>query len=301
MYGLDAETEASLNLNVGDDTATRANLRIVGQMQIKHRGRSIANTDSIVTDGTSFLSEIQKARQSAEADGSAAALARKTAETTVLVTTQLADKSATVDGRIAEYEKRLAELELESRDKLKTIVGLLPGATSAGLAHAFDQRRQTFLAPHRLWQWAFVLSVMLIVGLTGTGLWHVIQSATAPSYDELIRLWLSRLPVTGALVWLALYASRESALAKRLKEDYGYKSAIAACFEGFQRQMSEVQAAASLNSPLATLCDNTLKTIATPPGRIYEGHALAVSPSEEVKEVAGTVLRGPSVPNNAPQ
>jgi hypothetical protein len=99
-------------------------------------------------------------------------------------------------------------------------------------------------------------------------------------------LWLSRLPIAGALVWLALHASRESALAKRLEEDYGYKSAIAACFEGFRKQMSEIGKDVAPDSPLAKLCSNTLTTIATPPGVIYEKHALTVTPSDELKKAA---------------
>lgn len=253
-----------------------------------------STAETMATEAAAFLSDFHKSRSAVESDGAAAEAARKAAEAATVVAKGLAEKAATVDEKIAAYEARLADLERESNEKLKTIIGLLPGATSAGLAHAFDERRQTFLRPHGMWQGVFVVSVILIVALTATGLWHVIRSASAPTYDELIRLWLSRLPVAGALVWLAMYASREAALAKRLEEDYGYKSAIASCFEGFQRQMSEVQHAASANSPLSTLCDNTLKTIATPPGRIYERHALTVSPTDEVREATRAVIRSPS-------
>ena len=128
-----------------------------------------------------------------------------------------------------------------------------------------------------------------IVALALTGLWHVAQVGTAPTYDELLRLWLSRLPVAGALVWLALHASRESSLAKRLEEDYGYKSVIASSFLGFHKQMNEIGVAATSNKPLAKLCEDTLVTIATPPGRIYDKHELTVSPSAEIGDFAKSV------------
>ena len=38
------------------------------------------------------------------------------------------------------------------------------------------------------------------------------------------------------------------------------------------------------DSPLAKLCDDTLTTIATPPGRIYDNHELTVSPMKELKQ-----------------
>ena len=55
--------------------------------------------------------------------------------------------------------------------------------------------------------------------------------------------------------------AREPALAKRLEEDYAYKSATASSFQGFQKQMSEIGTSAEGNTPLAKLCENTLATI----------------------------------------
>ncbi len=98
---------------------------------------------------------------------------------------------------------------------------------------------------------------------------------------------LARLPVAGPLLWLALHASREAALAKRLEEDYGYKAAIASSCEGFQKQMSQFGMAPG--SALTKLLDDTLTTIAAPPGRIYEKHQLVVSPINEVKDTAKTL------------
>jgi hypothetical protein len=75
-------------------------------------------------------------------------------------------------------------------------------------------------------------------------------------------------------------------LAKRLEEDYGYKSAIASSFQGFQQQMRDIGATAAPNSPLGKLCDDTLSTLASPPGRIYEKHGLTVTPTTEIAAIA---------------
>ncbi len=50
--------------------------------------------------------------------------------------------------------------------------------------------------------------------------------------------------------------------------------------------MSEVGKDVAPDSPLAKLLDNTLTTIATPPGQIYDKHKLAVFPAGELKEAA---------------
>lgn len=250
-----------------------------------HRKSAQTAADS----GNQVLAEIRSAKGAADTELAATATARKKAEEATAIAKGLADKAATVEERIAAYEKQLEDLRKESASRLETIVSLLPGATAAGLAHAFDVRRQSFLNPASRWQWLFIGSLLAIVFLTGSALWHVFQVGSAPSYDELIRMWLARLPVMIALVWLALHSSHEAALAKRLEEDYGYKAAIASCFEGFKKQMAEVGANVTADSPLALLLENTLKTIAAPPGRIYDKHSLAATPTDEAKQ-AGKVI-----------
>jgi hypothetical protein len=241
-------------------------------------------------EANSILTSVQTTK--AAADAGAVAINETLGESRVSAAQakKLADKSDAVDESIAMYEKRLKELDAESTSKLETILGLLPGATSAGLASAFAERALSFNVPRIRWQRVFIGSLVLLIALGATGLIHVIWTGDALTYDELIRLWLSRLPVAGALLWITLHAARESALARRLEEDYGYKSAIASSFEGFNNQMREIGAASQDNEPLKLLCENTLKIISNPPGRIYDGHKLAVTPSSEMAALVAAIL-----------
>ncbi len=266
-----------------DRTLTAASQHSVDAEGLKARAQSA------VDSAVELLTDIRTNKGLVEADAATITTTRDAAKESAAVLKGLADKSATVEATIKAYEDRLANLESQCADQLKTIEGLLPGATSAGLAHAFDERRKTFLGPSRWWQGLFVVSVVLLVVLAITGVWHVYQAEKTLTYDDLLRLWIARLPVAGALVWLALHASHESALAKRLEEDYGYKAAISSSFQGFHKQMSEIGTATGPDGPLAKLCGDTLATIASPPGRIYDKHQLTVSPVDELKDVAKSV------------
>lgn len=245
----------------------------------KARAQSAANN---IAD---LQSAINSAKTGIEKDGELIAKARETAEQAAADTKKLAEISKVVETRIAEYEHKLLDLQNQCKDQLGTIEKLLPGATSTGLAHAFDHRRTTFLKPQVRWQWVFVGSLIAIIGVTVYGLLQIMLAKTAPSFHQMAVMWLSRLPVVGALVWLAMHASRESALAKRLEEDYGYKSAVATSFMGFHKQLETI-ANGTTNEPLAKLCGDTLNTIATPPGRIYDKHKLTVSPTDELMKAA---------------
>ena len=232
------------------------------------------------------LAATQAHKTTVEADAAAITVAREAAESAATTSKKLADKSQLVESKLLEYENKLADLEVQAQTQLRVINGLLPGATAAGLARSFNDRREAFIEPEKKWQWIFVGSVVCLILMAAQGLWQLTLTAVPPSWDELARLWVSRLPIAGALIWLALYASREAALAKRLEEDYGYKAAIAASFQGFQERMVEIGNAAQPGSPLTQLCTDTLATIATPPGRIYEKHSLTITPvAEAVKAV----------------
>ncbi|MCR8960339.1 hypothetical protein M0765_022195 [Variovorax sp. S2] len=247
-------------------------------------------TEAAADSAAEQLLAVKTAKATAESERDEAMNASAEAQEAMNSMRTLVVKAESVEKRVLDYEAQLERFRVETVERIATIDGLLPGATSAGLSSAFDLRRQAFLKPGERWQWVFVAAITFLVILALTGLWNVYRSSAALSYDELFRVWLARLPVAGALIWLALYASRESALAKRLEEDYGYKSAIAASFQGFHKQMSDIAEQAGSNTPLAKLCIDTLTTIASPPGRIYDKHNLTVTPSAEATELLKSVL-----------
>lgn len=282
----------------------------IEQAQV-HADKVRSNLDRLHTQAAQKLVEVEASAQSVDTHAKAAAdhlaaakASRASVETDKAsvdaevekigeVLKQLrkfAADSGKAEEKMAGYETKLEEYQRQVQERIATIDGLLPGATSASLATAFDERRKTFLRPSNQWQWVFVGALTLLVLVALSGLWHVFFAKTPSTYDELFRLWLARLPIAGALVWLAIYASRESSLAKRLEEDYGYKAAISASFQGFHRQMSDITDQAGTGTPVAKLCADTLTTIATPPGRIYDKHNLTITPSGELTEMVRAVL-----------
>jgi len=165
-----------------------------------HADKVRADLDKIVTNATlkATTAEGSQTRAQAAADAVAALLANVNttkasadigaaaitdalaeSKSSAAQSKKLADRSDAVDEAIKGYEARLKTLEEESREKLSTIVGLLPGATSAGLASAFAERALSFQAPRIRWQRIFIGSLALCSGqlIPDTGL--SFSSATA--------------------------------------------------------------------------------------------------------------------------
>jgi chemotaxis protein histidine kinase CheA len=158
-------------------------------------------------------------------------------------------------------------------EALKTrIEGLLPYAASASLATAFREQKARFERPQWMWLGTFVAT---IVGLMLSSLWGL---PTGDSWEGIGRHLVNRLPLIGPLIWLAIYAGRHYNLTLRLQEEYAYKEAVSAAFEGYKREMSTVGTRSDGGSPLVTLCENVLTTLGQRPGRIYESKPEDITP-----------------------
>lgn len=198
---------------------------------------------------------------------------------------QISEKA---DAKVEQLTAELQKLKNNCELQLGTIEGLLPGATSAGLASAFSDRSETFKLPEKRWHNWFIGSLVALIFLAGQGV-YATASGSILSYDELVRLWLTRLPIAAALVWLALHSSREAALAKRVEEDYAYKAAIASSLEGFRKMLLDINSEARDQTVLGRLCSDTLATISAPPGRIYDRHKLTETPIDKIGDTVSAV------------
>lgn len=220
----------------------------------------------------------------------AIAKADETAKGLVRAMTAASAKAAEVLKVIEQHEKDLGRLKGECTTLHTRIESLLPNATSAGLATAFRDQQARFVKPQRNWLVTFVVAIgaLLLSSLVG------LPSADG-TWDQMAKHFINRLPLIAPLVWLAVYAGRHYGLALRLQEEYAYKEAVSAAFEGYKREMSTVTAVGdgSMN-PLVTLCESVLRTLGQRPGRIYEGKhedITALTPvAAALKDGAATVV-----------
>lgn len=238
---------------------------------------------------TEFNLAVQKRKADAERDSEAIASLLDDCNQHAETMKALAEKATTTETRIADYESRLAQLETTAKERLTTIESLLPGAASAGLASAFNQRRAHFKWPQRVWQGVFVFSLIALLAIAGLE-FIVISKVDGPlTWDRLGLSLLHRLPFALPLIWLAIHSGHKAALAQRVEEDYAFKETVSRSFEGYRREMAELEGKAAPNSALARLCAGVLGVITNPPGRIYEKHPLNNTPLSALADSAGPI------------
>lgn len=126
------------------------------------------------------------------------------------------------------------------------IEGLLPGATSAGLATAYIELKTSFDKPiehfSKLFYGAligiFVAGLILIT--KNIGFWHIeFIDLTEPMH--LLNNLIYKLPILLPLLWLAVFASKRRSEDRRLQQEYAHKEALAKSYQSFKQQIESLQ------------------------------------------------------------
>lgn len=113
------------------------------------------------------------------------------------------------------------------------VEGLLPGATSAGLASAYETTRKHHKKTEERWGWHFAGAMAGITILGGVSIW--LNYGTSDPYD-IFKNVLKLIPFELPLIWYAWLASRRIREEARLHEEHLHKWSIARSFEGLSQQ-----------------------------------------------------------------
>lgn len=132
---------------------------------------------------------------------------------------------------IEEFSKRTAEIE-----------NLLPGATSAGLASAFADRKKDIEKTKIWWAILLLLSVVSLITFGILSLTDVFRGTGVASSFQ------SRIIIVAGLILLEEFARRNFNVISRLAESYAYKEALAKSYLGYKKQMETTDMPQNTNS-----------------------------------------------------
>jgi cell division protein FtsB len=140
--------------------------------------------------------------------------------------------------RIENLEKEIVTKKNKWEEQIvtlfKKIEGLLPGATSTGLAKAYQDQRKSYEAPYWLWAIIFVSTIFGIIFFAIKNL-HDVTSIQ----DAFMKI-ISRLPFFVPAFWLAIFASKQQSQNKRLQQEYAYKEVLTKSYEADKREIEKL-------------------------------------------------------------
>lgn len=121
------------------------------------------------------------------------------------------------------------------KDLFEKIEKLLPGATSAGLAKGFQDRKHDLLTSKKIWAFILIVSVIALIGF---GIYSIVYLGQKDEFSFL--LFSSRVLVIAGLVIAEEFARRNYNISSRLEEAYANKEIIAKSYDGFKKQMENI-------------------------------------------------------------
>ncbi|MBR5130286.1 MAG: hypothetical protein IKV03_03590 [Alphaproteobacteria bacterium] len=157
----------------------------------------------------------------------------------------------------------LSDLIEEANNIKETLHELLPDSTSAGLASAFHTKSEELKTTKKWLMTGFVIS---IITLSFTAFYSFYNPISSSSSGDLSN-FTQRCLILFSPVWLGWFFARSYGHANRLQEKYDYKEAMSKAFQGYRKQMEEVDT----NSELAkNLSELTLAVLAENPSEVFE-------------------------------
>lgn len=261
--------------------ASSSTKQLLGEIEEAHKNASSALEKILALQQGSTEAATAATVAKTASEGSAD-ITKKLENEVSVITTELQNRQK----EILDYRATLDEFSKEFRALNDRVEGLLPHTAVASLASAFRLQKERFGKPQRNWLIAFSASIVLLVLLAAPSFYYATVGTVPDSWGVMFRGLALRLPILVPVVWFAIYSGKNYMLSVRIEEDYAYKEAVSVAFQGYAREMQKIDGPGGVLSPVATLCNNVLRAIAEPPGRIYDGKVSSYSMSEQVVEKA---------------
>lgn len=147
-----------------------------------------------------------------------------------------------IDAKLAQINK-VQETQTQNYKALfERIENLLPSATSAWLAHAYREQKESYKTPITTWNVVFIFTIIIMVVW---GVWSVMDITThgflkPKDFNDAITTLLWKLPFLVPLIWLAWFASKKQAQNKRLQEEYAHREVMSKSFIWYKREIEKL-------------------------------------------------------------
>ena len=274
-----AEIEAAYNVNLAKSqqahqTALAENTKLISARQVEIEAL-VAKMNSDASVGANAKAQIDAINASTGKTGAQIDQLLTQSNASFEKIKSLASTSSTVETRVAEYEAQMETMSVKYDALVNTIEGLLPKATSAGLASAFSDQKKGYAGNLSFWKW-FRLGAIAIIIVYGFWVYQdfskALGSMQANIASELMMtalVWLvNKSPIFLGLILLEEFSRRSYNRYFKLQEDYGHKQVMSQSFEGYKKQFLDLGSSPTGNNPLSELCQNTIKAISESPIRL---------------------------------
>ena len=247
-YSLDCLLEASYSfLKDIEDTVTIEDLQADYKKELERinalRGR-LDSAESDTGDIDEVIERIQDADRTAQSlpeTLSSLRRARTGAQECSKEAQEYLDEIQTYHSKIEKFYEQINSLNEQASKTLDESKKVLASATSAGLAHAFNERKEELQEKGTNWTIALAVSLglaVLAIWLRSDAIFKLLEESRQTDAITLIANFFISIAFIGAPIWFAWLSTKQVGYYFRLSEDYGFKAAVSTSYEGFRNQVA---------------------------------------------------------------
>ncbi|MCT4672406.1 MAG: hypothetical protein N4A37_04065 [Prolixibacteraceae bacterium] len=166
---------------------------------------------------------------------------------------------------------------------------LLPDALTAGLSHAYSEKKKEEEVKETKLQKQFRNGIWMMICVSlipfGVSIHSLLNDVSLIGVIErLPRLTLAILPLYIPVMWITYSANRKLNLTKRLIEEYSHKESLSKTFEGLSKQISQLEDDLMSRELRNKLLYNLLEVSSENPGKLMSDYNKADHPVMDVLE-----------------
>jgi hypothetical protein len=163
------------------------------------------------------------------------------------------------------------------KEVLEKIETLLPNAMTAGLSHAYSEKKNDEAEERKWHSITFNVAICGMVIVSLIPFWVSIRSLLDKTslHDvilDLPRLVLSILPLYVPVLWVAYSSNRKMNLSKRLIEEYSHKEVLSKTYEGLSTQINNIPDKEASSDLRIKLLYNILEISSENPGKLISNY-----------------------------
>lgn len=153
------------------------------------------------------------------------------------------------------FKNKVEQSEIEYKKLYDKISGLLPGATSAGLAASYETAKKKYKVG--LFWFGFILSLLAVSSIYFVSYYSLF---TEPDRVTAVNI-IMRFGLGVPFLWMAWFFQHLISQYTRLQEEYSHKEQVMRLYEGFSREISKVDTTDNEKGPMIELMKMMLETI----------------------------------------
>lgn len=159
--------------------------------------------------------------------------------------------SGGIKQRLEQLQSDLEEFQKGQKTKYAELItqieSLLPGATSAGLGHAYAEMKVSFNEPIKNASWQFYGAISMLVFVSFFSFIDdfalfppSISFVKAEDWSDIVKNFIGKSPIYIPVIWFAYYATKRRSEVNRLQQEYAHKEAVAKSYDGYKQQIENL-------------------------------------------------------------